>query len=186
LRLPLRLRGELPITGVPFPGWKRYAPLVRWLSTGTAWSSFGRVARASNLLGKQLASARRAARDEENAMLGFLRSRSALSVLATAAVIGLGAFGAPAPAQAGSGTKIVVATPGVFVAIGDSDHRRYRKDYDYKRDYRYKHRDYGYRKHYKRDHYRRDYGRRYYKDRGYYGRDRHDRRDWDRGRRYRY
>jgi hypothetical protein len=108
-------------------------------------------------------------------MLGFLRSRSILSMLGAAAVLGLGAFGAPAPAHAGGGTRIVVATPGVFVSIGD------------RRDFRprYKYKDYGYRSYYRHDDRKfrrgyRDYDRHYYRDRGY-------RYDCDRrGRRFRY
>ena len=109
-------------------------------------------------------------------MFAALRSRSALTALAAAVVMGVGMFGAPAPAQAG-GTKIVVATPGVFVAIGDRDHKRYYRDYDYK-DYDYK--DYKYRG-YDRG-YRRDYDRHRYKDRGYYrGYERGYRRGYYRG-----
>jgi hypothetical protein len=102
-----------------------------------------------------------------------------VSALAAAAVVGVGMFGAPAPAQAG-GTRIVVATPGVFVAIGDRDHQRYYRDYDHK-DYKYrddKYRDYdrGYRsRDYDRDRYR-------HKDRGYHrGFDRGYRRGYSRG-----
>ena len=103
-------------------------------------------------------------------------------MLAAAAVVGVGMFGAPAPAQAG-GTKIVVATPGVFVAIGDRDHKRYYRDYDrkYYRDYKYRDYDRGYR--------HRDYDRFRYKDRGHHRGHykRYDRYDCDRrGRRYRY
>jgi hypothetical protein len=118
-------------------------------------------------------------------VLAALRSRSVLSMLMAAAVMGVGMFGAPAPAQAGGGTKIVVATPGVFVAIGDRDHKRYYRDYDRKdyRDYRY--RDHKYRD-YDRGYRHRDYDRHRYKDRGYH-RGHYKRFDCDRrGRRYRY
>jgi hypothetical protein len=115
-------------------------------------------------------------------------------MLAAAAVAGVGMFGAPAPAHAG-GTKIVVAAPGVFVAVGDRDHKRYR-DYDYKDRYRddykyrdYKDRDYKYRDYDRGDRYR-DYDRKKFKhkDRGYHrGHYKRFDRDCDRrGRRYRY
>jgi len=107
-------------------------------------------------------------------MLGSGRSR--LVLLAIAAVLGLGTFAAPEPAHAG-GTSIVVATPGVFVAIGARKpyYPRYR-DYGYK-DYRFK--DHGYRgKHY----YHRGYDRHYYGGGGrHFGRSR-----YDCDRRYRY
>ena len=112
-------------------------------------------------------------------------------MLAAATVVGVGMFGAPAPAHAG-GTKIVVATPGVFVAVGDRDHKRYYRDYDYRDKYRddYKYRDHKYRD-YDRGHRYRDYDRYKFKhkDRGYHRGHykRYDKNDCDRrGRRYRY
>ena len=129
-------------------------------------------------------------------VLAALRSRSVLSMLAAAAVVGVGMFGAPAPAHAG-GTKIVIATPGVFVAVGDRDGKRYYRDYDRKdykyRDYeyrdhdRYKYRDYKHRDYKHRDHDRRyrhrDYDRYKHRDRGYH---RGHYKRHDRDRRYRY
>lgn len=105
-----------------------------------------------------------------------------LSMLAAAAVMGVGLFGAPAPAHA-DGAKIVVVSPGLFVAVGDRDHKRYYRDYDYK-DKDYKFRDYKYRD-YDRGYRHRDYDRFKYKDRGH----RRDFKRYDcdrRGRRYRY
>ncbi len=123
-------------------------------------------------------------------VLAALRSRSVLSMLAAAAVVGVGMFGAPAPAHAG-GTKVVIATPGVFIAVGDRDHKRYYRDYD-RKDYKY--RDYKYRDYKYRDFKYRDYDRRYrhrdhdrwrHRDRGYH-RGHYKRWDDHRGRRYRY
>ena len=104
-------------------------------------------------------------------------------MLAAGVVVAVGMFGAPAPARAG-GTQIVVATPGVLVAIGGRDHRTYYRDYGHK-DYDYGYRDYGHRDYGRRSYYR-DYDRYRYKDRGYHrGYYRSDYCD-HRGRRYRY
>jgi hypothetical protein len=148
---------------------------------------------APNLLGEQLASPRHRAELAMRRTVVFkaLTSRSALSMLAAAAVVGVGMFGAPVPAHA-DGSRIMDATQGVIVPVDHRGGRRSDRDYDRRdrgrdrgrdRDYTDRGRDHGYRDYKDRDHDRRpsyrDHDRGRYRDRGHHRG--HDRR-WDRHR----
>jgi hypothetical protein len=111
-------------------------------------------------------------------VLRVLRSRSALSLLAAAAVVGLGMFGAPVPAHAGD-SRIVDDTQGAIVQVDHRDDKRFDRDHD-RRDHRYRDRDRD-RDHRYRDRYRDNDRRHRYRDHDRYRR--HDRyRDHDRKR----